>query len=169
MFGFFSNNKENFTVFCLFVCLLPCLLFNWSYSVNCLGTVWMLILPQEWKHTEGKKMSLLLSWPHLLNCDPPDRQFLSSAPMCFFRANMWAKEWQPWARACSDECQHSGCSLPVRREANRQKAGSSLAWWGLLDRVQNSGEHLTAAPHNSCSLDSGSPHSALLKSSPSAI
>lgn len=104
-----------------------------------------------------------------LNCDPPERQLLPSAPTCHFRVNMWAKEWQPWARARSAECQHSGCSLSARREANRQTAGSSRAWWGLLDRVQNSGEHLTAPPHNSCSLDSGSPHFALFKSSPCAI
>lgn len=91
-----------------------------------------------------------------LNCDPPERQLLPSAPTCHFRVNMWAKEWQPWARARSADCQHSGCSLSARREANRQTAGSSRAWWGLLDRVQNSSEHLTATPHNSCSLDSGS-------------
>lgn len=106
---------------------------------------------QGWHHTAEEHLSFLLSWPHHLNHSPPERWLLSTAAACHFWVSVWAKEWQHRARTHSDECQHSGCSLPARREANRQTAGSSQAWWGLLDRVQRSGEHLAATPCNSCS------------------
>lgn len=109
---------------------------NWSYSVCRLGTFLILVLHHKTEAYWKRKMSFLLSWPHPLNCDPPERQLLSSAPTCY----LWAKEWQPWARARSDECQDSGCSLSARPDVNRETAWSSPAWWaeftGLVGLVR---------------------------------
>lgn len=79
---------------------------------------------------------------------------------------MSAWEWQHRAGTLSDECQHSSYSLPARQEANRQTAGSSQAWRGLLDRVQTSREHLSATSQNSCSLNSSSLHNLFFKKLP---
>lgn len=74
-----------------------------------------------------------MSWPPPPHeCSSPQRQLLSSAPTCWFWVSWPAWEWQHWARTLGDGCQHSSCSLFARQEANRQAAGSSQAWRGLL-------------------------------------
>lgn len=119
----------------------------------------------KWHRIREKDSPFLMSWPPLHECSSPQRQLLSSALTCWFWVSPSAWEWQHWASTLSDECQHSSCSLFARQEANRQAAGSSQAWRGLLGRVQNSHEHLSATPQNSCSFNSGSLHTDFSKSS----
>ena len=154
MFLFFFYYMENFKLILLQGLFCRTL---WNVFYGC---------KLKWHHIGGGgKSPFLLSWFPPLECSLPQRQLLCSAPTCWFRVGTW--EWQHEARTLSDECQHSSRSLSGRQEANRQAAGSSQAWRGLLDRVQNSRGRLSATPQNSCGLNSGSLHTDFSKSSPS--
>lgn len=63
---------------------------------------------------------------------------------------MSAHKWQTHSTKLSDVCQHSSSRLSAKQEHNGQAAGAYTFGGELLDRAQNSGEHLTATLLNIC-------------------